>query len=190
MTILAFAIVGYALLLIVVPALRPPFVRARIASVPAAIFGHLAASAVALGLGPFQFDAGLRSRRPRLHRWMGRIYLSGILVGGVSGLVLARFSQGGIVAHVGFACLAAAWLSTGAMAYRRILEGNAASHRRWMIRNYALTFAAVMLRVYLPASLLAGIPFALSYPAISWLCWVPNLVVAERWVIRAGGRGA
>jgi hypothetical protein len=48
-----------------------------------------------------------------------------------------------------------------------------------MIRNFSLTFAAVTLRLYLPASLAAGLPFDTVYPAIAWLCWVPNLVVAE-----------
>lgn len=48
-----------------------------------------------------------------------------------------------------------------------------------MIRSFALTFGAVTLRIYIPASQIAGIPFALAYSAISWLAWVPNLLVAE-----------
>jgi hypothetical protein len=53
-----------------------------------------------------------------------------------------------------------------------------------MIRSFALTFAAVTLRLYLPASQIAGMPFPAAYSAIAWLCWVPNLLVAE-WFIRA-----
>jgi hypothetical protein len=53
-----------------------------------------------------------------------------------------------------------------------------------MIRSYALTLAAVTLRLYLPSSQLAGLPFTVAYPAISWLCWVPNLLIAE-WFVRA-----
>jgi len=49
-----------------------------------------------------------------------------------------------------------------------------------MIRNYALAFAAVTLRVYLPFSqALLHADFLTSYRIISWLCWVPNLVIAE-----------
>ena len=33
--------------------------------------------------------------------------------------------------------------------------------------------------LYLPASIAAGIDAHLAYAAIAWLCWVPNLVVAE-----------
>ena len=48
-----------------------------------------------------------------------------------------------------------------------------------MIRNFALSLAAVTLRLYLPASAVAGVPFEDFYPAVAWLCWVPNLILAE-----------
>jgi hypothetical protein len=48
-----------------------------------------------------------------------------------------------------------------------------------MVRNFALTFAAVTLRLWLPGSVLSGVPFEVAYPIVAWLCWVPNLVVAE-----------
>jgi hypothetical protein len=51
-----------------------------------------------------------------------------------------------------------------------------------MIRSYALTLAAVKLRLYLPLSQVVGIPFADAYQAVAWVCWVPNLVVAE-WLV-------
>ena len=55
------------------------------------------------------------------------------------------------------------------------------------MRNFALTFAAVTLRVYLPTSMALGVPFESAYPLIAWLCWVPNLLVAEP-LARATGR--
>jgi hypothetical protein len=64
-----------------------------------------------------------------------------------------------------------------------IRQGRIADHRDWMLRSYALTLAAVTLRLYLPASQIAGISFLIAYPAIAWLCWVPNLLVAE-WMTR------
>ncbi|MBS0331794.1 MAG: DUF2306 domain-containing protein, partial [Proteobacteria bacterium] len=50
---------------------------------------------------------------------------------------------------------------------------------QWMVRSFAVIFGAVLLRVYLPAAEAAGLPFMSAYRAISWLAWVPNLVVAE-----------
>ena len=49
---------------------------------------------------------------------------------------------------------------------------------------FSLAFAAVTLRIYLPLAQAAGIPFAVSYPIISFLCWVPNLLVAELLLLR------
>jgi hypothetical protein len=40
-----------------------------------------------------------------------------------------------------------------------------------------------MLRIYVPLSGPLGIDFLTAYQAIGWLCWVPNLLVAE-WIIR------
>jgi uncharacterized membrane protein len=146
----------------------------------AAIYVHVFAAAFALILGPTQFSSRLQSRRPAVHRWFGRLYLgAGVLLGGVAGLVVAFQAFGGLGARAGFASLALAWLYTGFRAYRAIRARDIASHRRWMIRNFALTFAAVTLRIWVPASFVAGIPFAVAYPVIAWLCWVPNLLVAE-----------
>src|SRR4051794_6103749 len=54
-----------------------------------AITLHIIGAVLALGLGPFQFLTRLRSRHLKLHRWMGRLYLLGILCGGTAGLYLA-----------------------------------------------------------------------------------------------------
>lgn len=145
------------------------------------IYTHIFASAIALVLGPFQFSVWLRSNRPAMHRWMGRLYLGiGVAVGGLAGLFMAFHAFGGLFSGLGFGSLAVAWLYTGLQAYVAIRAKDVAAHRRWMVRNFSLTFAAVTLRLLLPASFVLGIPFELAYPAIAWLCWVPNLVLAER----------
>jgi uncharacterized membrane protein len=144
---------------------------------------HVFAASIALLLGPLQFYQRLRGRWPRLHRITGRLYLgAGVAIGGLAGLYMATFAYGGLVAKLGFATLALAWLGSGFRAYRAIRAGDIATHRRWMVRNFALTLAAVTLRILLPVSGLSGIPFATAYPAIAWLCWVPNLLVAE-WIL-------
>jgi hypothetical protein len=99
-------------------------------------------------------------------------------------LLLAPHAFGGLVSRLGFGTLAVLWLATGAMALRTARRRDFAGHRRWMIRNFALTLAAVTLRFYLPAGFLARLPFEVTYPAIAWLCWVPNLLIAEAWLRR------
>lgn len=144
------------------------------------IYTHAFASILALVLGPFQFSTRFRNKFKQAHRWMGRIYLSvGVLIGGLSGLVMSQFAAGGTVARFGFGVLAVLWLYSGFRAYRAIRAGAIAEHRKWMLRNFALTFAAVTLRLYLPIGMISGVEFSLAYAIIAWLCWIPNLIFVE-----------
>jgi len=174
----AYAALGYGLLplgAMVLPAMTATYVAH-----PVLVYGHVFAAALALALGPWQFMPTLRNARPALHRWMGCAYLGvGVLGGGLCGLCLSRLAQGGAVAQLGFATLALAWLFTGMRAWLAIRRRAVAAHRRWMVRNFALTLAAVTLRVDLGVVLVAGLPFEAAYPAIAWLCWLPNLAAAE-----------
>ncbi len=147
---------------------------------PYGIYIHAFASLIALAIGPFQFSTYLRANRPTLHRWLGRGYLAiGVIVGGLAGLYMSQYASGGIVAKLGFASLAVLWIYTGLRAYIAVRRGRIKEHKKWMIRNYSLTFAAVTLRLYLPISMVGGIDFAIAYPIIAWLCWVPNLIFVE-----------
>ncbi len=141
---------------------------------------HAIGASIALLLGPLQFLDRLRARAPRVHRLLGYLYLVlGVGVGGTAGLMLARFSFGGLVSHLGFGTLGCLWLFTGVMALVAARRRQFDEHRLWMKRNFALTLAAVTLRLYLPASVAAGVRFEDFYPAVAWLCWVPNLIVVE-----------
>ena len=151
---------------------------------PAALYAHLIGSLWALVAGPFQLNQRLRAASLTRHRWLGRSYVIGVMLGGSGGLALAPFAETGSVARLGFATLGALWIAFTAMAFVRIRNGDRTAHRRWMIRSYALTLAAVALRLYLPISYLAGIPFETAYPVIAWLAWIPNLIVAELVVLR------
>jgi len=182
MMVLASMTAVYAAAVLFVPGFGPPFVAALRASIPLPILAHITGGLVAVAMGPWQLNARLRARAIEAHRWLGRVYVIAVAVGGLGALALARGSQEGAVTHVGFGLLAVLWLTATAQAYRRIRAGDVASHRRWMIRSYALTLAAVTLRFYLPLALAAGISFHDAYSVISWLCWVPNLVVAE-WIV-------
>ena len=145
---------------------------------------HVAGGVTALVLGPWQFLTRLRNRAPRVHRWIGRAYVATCAVGGTGGLVLALGTVQGPIARWGFLLLALVWLTTTLTGWRRAVSGDYAKHGEWMIRSFSLTFAAVTLRVYLPLGPALGYDFDVAYRAIAWLCWVPNLVLAElvvRW---------
>jgi uncharacterized membrane protein len=200
----SFAIAAFA----VVPYLTAPLVQLadsgvglagnyadQPAVVQAAFYAHIVAGGIAIITGPFQFWRGLRDRHRALHRWIGRIALTAIAIAGVGGLVIAPFSQAGFVGFFGFGSLAVLWLVTGWKAYAAIRRRDVASHRAWMMRNFALTYAAVTLRLWLGllitvqafgGSFEYDAAFANAYAAVPFLSWLPNLVIAE-WLIRRMG---
>jgi uncharacterized membrane protein len=179
----AIAIVGYRYL---VPSVPAPAVVAGNAFGALWLPVHATAAATALLVAPLQFRAQLRARRPRLHRVLGRVYVAGCMLGGISGLVLATGATTGAVATAGFGSLAAAWLVATGRAFWLAVRGSVVLHRQWMIRSFALTFAAVTLRLYLPIAQLLPVEFDDAYRAISFLCWLPNLAVAEMYLRRFG----
>lgn len=147
---------------------------------------HIIGGMGAILTGPWQFSPRLRARALNVHRWSGRSYLASVLLGSVAGFGMATVSREGLPTHTGFGALAVLWLFTSAQAYIAIRRGRIAEHRRWMIRSFSLTLAAVTLRNYLPL-LLFGLhwSFRSAYITVSWLCWMPNLIVAE-WLVRRG----
>lgn len=190
--LLSFAVATYALAgysLLPLGTLVHPDMRASFLGNSTEIYLHVFAASLALLLGPLQFIPGLRVHHPQVHRWSGRLYLgAGVLIGGLAGLWIASQAHGGPLARIGFACLALAWLYSGAKAYLAIRSGDVATHRRWMVRNFSLSFAAVTLRLYIPLAFATGLPFETAYAVIAWLCWVPNLLLAERWFNREHSR--
>jgi uncharacterized membrane protein len=125
---------------------------------------HVLGAGLALLVGGFQFSSRIRQRFTNFHRWLGRTYLSAALVGGIGGFCIAVNSDGGLVAKFGFATLAVVWLYSSWQAYIAIRARDIATHRAWMMRSFALAFAAVTLRIYLGALQAAGFPFSEAYP--------------------------
>ena len=148
------------------------------------LFVHAGFGAAALMLGPVQFLPAVRRRAPRLHRWMGRSYIVACLASGFAGLLLAANTQAGPVAAVGFGLAAVLSLICAVQAWRLAMARRFEAHREWVIRSYALIFAAVTLRLWLPAAGFAHLDFMASYRAIAFLAWAPNLLVAELYLRR------
>lgn len=144
---------------------------------------HITGASVAMLLTPFQLWGRLRRQWPRVHRVMGRVLALGIGVGGSAGVGMAFYAYGGWSNRIGFATLGVLWVATTVVAIRLARSGDIAGHRRWMIRSASLTFAAVTLRVWVSA-LEPVLGFESAYAVMGWLCWVPNLVVAQWWISR------
>lgn len=151
------------------------------------LWAHAVSAGLALAVGWLQFMKRLRARLLWLHRILGLLYAAAIAVGAATGLYLALYADGGWVARVGFAALSIAWMITLYRGLASIFaDRDPAAHGRWMLRNYALTCAAITLRIYVA---LAVAIFGLTdnndtFAVIAWLCWVPNLLVAQLLIAR------
>jgi uncharacterized membrane protein len=190
MLFLAIAIGGYALSFWVRrEAAFPPNLRESFSARPWGIYTHVLFGAVALMFGPFQFRRNLLLRNRPLHRRLGLLYVICSALTGVGGMYMAVYSSGGLVTHLGFGLLGFATFMTASKAYFHIRAREVAAHREWMIRNYALIFAAVTLRIWLPVLAITMREFETPYAIVSWLAWVPNLLWAE-WYVRRSKRTA
>ncbi|MEU9890677.1 DUF2306 domain-containing protein [Sphaerisporangium sp. NPDC051011] len=149
---------------------------------------HAVPGGLALIIGPFQFHKRLRARYPKAHRIAGRVYMVSIVLATAAALFAATVSISGFPVQVAFYLLSAAWLYSLYQGYRAIRRGDVQVHRVWMIRNYALTFAAVSLRLFLAIGLLVqqAVPtlsFNDLYTASVWASVLVNAVVAEYFIV-------
>jgi uncharacterized membrane protein len=148
-----------------------------------AFYTHIVFGGLALLLSPVQLSSRVRARVPRLHRVTGRVVLVAIALAGTAGFLLSWFNVAGPVGTAGFGTLAVLWVVFAGLGLRAILRGDVTTHRRWMLRTFALTYAAVTLRLWLFALVPLLGDFGSAYVLVPFLCWVPNLLVVE-WLLR------
>ena len=65
------------------------------------------------------------------------------------------------------------------MAYIKIKNNQIKQHQKMMIYSYAACFAAVTIRIWLPLLIIIFGNFLTAYTIVAWLCWIPNLIVAN-----------
>ena len=198
-TVLSLLVVGYALQ--TYGGLDPGSARVGLRpGVPwqfPLLVAHIFCGCVALTLGPLQLIRAIR-RRPRLHRYVGRGYLfAGAFPASIAGLGVAALTTAGPVAVAGFAVGDVLWFATALLGYRAARARRYRDHERWMLRNLALTFAAVTFRVWLALLILAQVPllgsvyggdfgslFHSAYLATTWVAFVPNVLVVNLYLRR------
>lgn len=142
-------------------------------------YTHITGGLIGISIGPFQFIKRLRHRFSTAHKTIGMIYLIAIFSSGLAGLYIAPFAMGGPSAQLGFFLLAIVWLATTAQSVRQLWMGKYQAHGQWMIRSYALTFAAIPQRLMLLIPLFTSTEFLPIYRLSAWLPWIFQLLIAE-----------
>lgn len=149
-----------------------------------AYYAHVIIAAIILIIGLFQIHPTFGLRWRKVHRLMGKIYVGGILFfSAPGGLVMSLFINRGPVVQASFIFQCSLWFVFTWLAYVRIRQRDIQSHRQWILRSFALTLAAITLRVYV---FLGSWSFDLAQPTaygtIAWLSWVPNLLICEMYL--------
>ena len=145
---------------------------------------HVAGGVAALLAGPLQFVKRVRTRWPAFHRTTGRIYVAGCAIGAPTGFVLALGSTAGPMTGAAFALQAVLWGLFTWLGVRAIMDRRIGDHREWMLRSYAVTSAAITLRLMLPASAYLGFDFLPAYQVIAWLAPFTNIILFEYYIRR------
>ena len=132
-----------------------------------------------------QFSDHILKTHKNIHRLMGRIYAYDILfVNFPATMIMAIYANGLLPAKTAFVVLDCLWFWFTYKAVAEIRKKNIVAHKQFMIRSYALTLSAVMLRSWkiIILSFVYVDPLHL-YMIDAWMGFVPNLLFAE-WLIR------
>lgn len=150
-------------------------------------YSHVLIGGIILVTGLFQLHPLSQKKFRRMHRALGYFYVMGILFfAAPGGLIMSLFIGRGPLVLASFLLQSVLWFYFTAMAFDRIRKRDVIAHRNWMWRSYALTFAAITLRVYIFfVSWSYDLHQPQAYATLAWLSWVPNLLVAEWFIHRA-----
>ena len=144
------------------------------------LLAHGLAGGCALLLAPLQFSDRLRQRLIRMHRVVGRIYITGVFILAPLGAYIEYLEEriGGTRSETIFTSVFAALLmSTTSIALFFILNRKIQQHRQWMTRSFAVAL------VFFEARLIPGI-FGLDSDVaagdtIDWICLVLAIPLAD-----------
>ena len=140
---------------------------------------HIAAAVPCIVFGPFLFYRGLVQNNPRLHRKIGTYYVYGVFYSAVTVIPLAM-SKNHILPQTGFTVMAVVWFCVTWLGFMAARNKNFVTHRRWMMRSYAMSFAFVHVNLTYHLIGIYGFMDKVSIKVMqSMVSWQFNLLVVE-----------
>jgi uncharacterized membrane protein len=119
---------------------------------------HIGCAFIALITGFLQFIDRIRLKNPKIHRYIGMIYVVSVFISGILALVVLFYIVN-FTKAVAFLVLAILWLFTCWKGYRTAVKGHLNAHRIWMIRSFGITLVAVSARILVPVLLITYYTF-------------------------------
>ncbi len=158
---------------------------------------HIIPGLLFIVLGPLQFIPRLRTRRPRFHRWAGRVFVGSGAILGISALIMSPVMPvGGVNETVASTLFAILFLFALSKAFLHIRRREVIPHREWMIRAFAIGLAVATIRpivgVFFATKQLTHLTPREFFGTAFWLGFTLHLIAAELWInyTRASGKGA
>jgi uncharacterized membrane protein len=110
------------------------------------VVSHMAGGTLTLLFGPLQFWNYFRTRYMVLHRVLGKLYMLGVAMAGLSALRLSLISPCA-PCRVSLFILSVLVLLSTAFAWQAIKAKNIQAHRQFMVRSYICVMAFVAVRI-------------------------------------------
>lgn len=151
-----------------------------------AFYLHIFSSLIVIISSAFLFLPGILKSIPKVHKYIGRLYVFLVLlISAPSGLVMAFHSNGNFATSINFILLSILWWVFTFIGFQSAIKKKFIQHRNWMLRSFALTMSAVTLRL---AQMILNTFFTiepdLQYCLVSWGSWVINLIIVEMFIRR------
>jgi len=150
------------------------------------VIPHGIFAGVAMVMGAFQFSNRLRARYLRVHRALGYVYVTCVMIGAPLAIPLAmRVGTPSLVAAS--SVQAFGWMACTAIALFCVRTGNIQQHRRWMIRGYpfAMIFTVARVLIPIPPILHSG-PVGIEivvWVTIALAAFLPSIVLDWRSIV-------
>jgi len=144
-------------------------------------YTHVYSAIFVLLAGFTQFNNKILAKYPKIHRWLGYLYVGFVLLlASPSGIFIGYFANGGVMAKTSFIILGILWFWFTLKALLLILKRNIVAHKKMMYRSFALATSAITLRLWKVILVYLFHPAPMDvYQIIAWLGWIPNLLIAE-----------
>jgi uncharacterized membrane protein len=161
------------------------------------LVGHVMFASVAITAAVLQIWPGLRSRRPALHRRVGRTYVVTAIAAAVCAMVIGAVTPFGPFLAVSDVILASLWLWFTINGYLAARQRRLAEHGRHMVCSATLALSIITNRIWTPILFITLRPlqdsvfggdaehylwFAAGLGA--WLGWTVPLLTVQRWLRR------
>jgi len=161
------------------------------------LVAHVMFASVAMVTAVAQIWPGLRTKRPVLHRRVGRVYVSTAIPAAACAMVIGAATPFGPFLAVSNVLLASMWLWFTVNGYLAARQRRFAQHRRNMILSATLALSIITNRIWTPMLVIAFLPLQDSMfggeqensvwfvaGIGAWLGWSIPFFAVRRWLNR------